>query len=685
LWLGGSLLFSVLLLVLLPDKLVLTWVGPVTDVASIVCYAVVARLGAIDARLRSDSAALPAAVIGAALSVTWLADLLLFLALPWLPRLEVVKDTSAWLCLAAPVATPFLLALAALHVPRPLADGRRWARAALGLGLAVGLSLVGIAVLLGAAPLQRDALGLSGHLAGVIGLVPLAVAGFALFRGHRCDDRVLRGVVPALALSGVNLLLLLRMTAQYTPPCYAFEALSMGIAIALLFGQFNLSSRSVRTELRAIGRLEGSFRTAEALTSSLQPAVVIDQLLEQGMAALEADRALLCRVEDDTIVVEGARALDAPAPDRGEAHPLSSSPAIEAAARQQRAQLATGPIAPTWLSGIRARRVRPAKQNLAVPLMCANDLVGVLVLARVRDVPFGPDDLAAVGTIAAVAALALRNSRQFAGVEEVSRTRSLFLNMAAHELRTPLSVVRGYASMLCDGTLGELPGECMSAAVTLQSKSDELAHQIGSLLTASRWEAGQAQPRWEKVDLGVAVGEALDRLRPSAELREARIGSVLPPGPWFLYGDPDYVSRILDNLLVNAIKYSPGRPSLRVSLASMTGGMAQVAVEDRGVGLRLEDHERIFERFERVEHKELGFPAGTGLGLYLSRRLAEAMGGSLRLERSSPGDGSRFVLELPLVSEAPSPKAAAAAAPGWRPPPGRPSRRQPRSRQLPLG
>src|SRR5262249_59461659 len=137
-----------------------------------------------------------------------------------------------------------------------------------------------------------------------------------------------------------------------------------------------------------------------------------------------------------------------------------------------------------------ARGLRVARHALAVPLVCAQEVVGVLALARVQDVPFGPDDLAAVGTIATVAALALRNAREFAGVEEVSRTKSLFLNMAAHELRTPLSVVRGYASMLGDGTLGELPVECMSAAATLQSKSDELAHLVEGLLMASRLGGG---------------------------------------------------------------------------------------------------------------------------------------------------------------------------------------------------
>ncbi|HKF74871.1 MAG TPA: GAF domain-containing sensor histidine kinase, partial [Candidatus Dormibacteraeota bacterium] len=655
---------------LLPDRPALRWVVPVTDGVNIVCFAVIAALGALDARLRADSASLPAAAIGVALSVLWLAHLLTFPGiLPALTGRAVADDTTGWIFLLVNTATPTMLALAALHVPRPLADGTRGARLALGLGLALGAGVAGLALLLALSPLQvvhDDAFGRTSDVAGAFGLVPVAAAGVLLVMGHRGDERVLRGIVPALALSGVNSLLLIWLTARYTTIWYATHVLPTAIAITLLFGQLNLYARSIRGELRAIGRLQASFRTAEAVASSLQPEVVVDRLLEQCMAVVEADRAMLCRVEGDSIVVEGYRSVDTPPLTPGERYPLSSAPVIRAAVLQRRSQAAVGPLPTRLRNAAGGRWPANSRHALAVPLMYAHEIVGVLGLARVRDVPFEPDDLATVGTMATVAAVALRNARQFAGVEEVSRAKSLFLNMAAHELRTPLSVVRGYASMLRDGTLGDLPGQSKGAVTALQSKSDELAHLVEGLLMASRLEAGRAQARRQEVDARAAVRAAVDRLRPSAELRSARIDVALPPGAVWVCADSDYVGRILDNLLVNAITYSYTGPWLRISVEAAAGGRARTAVEDHGVGLRPEDHERIFERFERVEHPELGFPAGTGLGLYLSRRLAGAMGGSVTLERSSPGRGSRFVLELPLIlgpEASPGPAAAQPAAP----------------------
>ncbi|HKF77523.1 MAG TPA: GAF domain-containing protein, partial [Candidatus Dormibacteraeota bacterium] len=463
LWVGAAMLLAVLLL-LLPDRRALHWVVPVTDGVDIVCFAVMAALGALDARLRADSASLPAAAIGVALSVLWLAYLLVFPGtLPPLTGMPLFDGTADWIYLLLNTSTPTMLALAALQVPRPLADGTRGARLALGLGLVLGAGVAALALVLGMSPLQvahDDTFGPISDVAGAFGLVPVTAAGILLLTGHRGDERVLRGIVPALALSGVNSVLLIWLTARYTTIWYATQILPSAIAISLLFGQLNLYVQSIRGELRAIGRLQASFRTAESVASSLRPEVVVDRLLERSTAVVDTDRAMLCRVEGDTIVIEGCRALDGPVPLLGEAHPLSSEPIVQAAVRQRRIKVGAAPVAPSWLSVVRGHKPARARHVLAVPLMYAQEVVGVLALARVRDVPFGPDDLAAVGTIATVAALALRNARQFAGVEEVSRAKSLFLNMAAHELRTPLSVVRGYASMLRDGTLGELSGEC---------------------------------------------------------------------------------------------------------------------------------------------------------------------------------------------------------------------------------
>ena len=651
LWAGAALLVGLVLL-LLPSRLVLHWVVPVTDGMNIVCFAVIAALGALDARLRADSASLPAATIGVALGVLWLAHLLVFPGtLPPLTGQAVADNAAAWTYLVINTATPTLLALATLHVARPLTDGIRGARLALEVGLAAGGGLAALALLLALTPLEvvrGDTFGPITDVAGGFGLVPVAAAGVLLLRSHRGTERVFRGIVPALVLSGGNSLLQIPMIARYTPLWYAAHVLSTAVPISLLLGQLNLYSRSVRAELLAIGRLQASFRTAEALASSLHPDVVISELLERSSTAVEADRALLGGLRDNCIVVEGRRSPDVSPMSVGDTIPLAAMPCIEAAVRLQRIQ-AGPPDGWPGLSGVIGERMGSARQALAVPLVLSHEVVGVLAFVRVRDVPFGAEDLAAVGTIATVAALALRNARRFASAEEVSDAKTLFLNMAAHELRTPLSVVRGYASMLHDGTLSGLPNQAADAVTALQAKSDELARLVEELLMASRLEAGRSRPRCQELELRTVVTAAVARLRPSVELRGARVDVDMPAGPLPLRADPDYLGRILDNLLINAMTYSSGRPWLRVSATSVPEGRAEVSVEDHGVGLRPEDRERIFERFERVEHDQLGFPAGTGLGLYLSRRLAEDMGGSVRLDWSRPGEGSRFVLELPTT------------------------------------
>ncbi|HKF77297.1 MAG TPA: histidine kinase dimerization/phospho-acceptor domain-containing protein, partial [Candidatus Dormibacteraeota bacterium] len=562
LWTGSGLAV-VLLLVLLPARLVLPWVVPATSGATVVSFVLVAWLAALDVRLRMDSASLPAVTIGAVLSIAWLAHLLTLPGLRPAVSAEAASDARAWLYLSINLATPSLLALAALHVPRPTIDGGRAVRAAAKLGLVLGLGLVALGVLLGLSDIDTIRIGAAlptAHLVGVLGLVPVGAAATLLLRGHRGDERVLRGVVPALVLSGANSLVLLWVDRSYTPTWYASYVLATAIAVCLLYGQLNLFARAVQAELRASARLRDSFATAEALASSLRPEVVINELLERSTVAVEADRASLCVVRGDSVVIQGSRSRDIPPLAAGYSFPLASIPSIEAAIGTRRIQIAVAPVGRPGQAAALAKRIESTRHALVVPLALSGELVGILAFGRVGDVPFGNEDLAAVGTIATVAALALHNAQQFASVEEVSDAKTLFLNLVAHELRTPLSVVRGYASMLRDGTLGELPNGSADAVTALQSKSGELTHLVEGLLMASRLEAGRLRPRRRELDLRMVVTEAVARLRPSVELRGARVDVDLPAGRLPVRADPDYLGRILDNLLVNGITYSKGRP-----------------------------------------------------------------------------------------------------------------------------
>lgn len=253
-----------------------------------------------------------------------------------------------------------------------------------------------------------------------------------------------------------------------------------------------------------------------------------------------------------------------------------------------------------------------------------------------------------------------KHAEALAVAQEATRTKSAFLIMAAHELRTPLSVVIGYLSMLQDGTLP--PERWQGPIEILASKAKDLNGIVNDLLTAACMEAGLVPTQLQPLDLREAAREAVARAKPQGALLQARLSTKLPEQPVFVDADRQHLARVLDNLLNNALIYCTSPPRVQVSVTDRDG--PQLAVEDRGVGIAADLQERIFERFFRIDDPEVGPQPGTGLGLCIGRDLAQQQGGTLSLERSEVGRGSTFVLRLPpsvrrhlgqpLVSAAPA-------------------------------
>jgi signal transduction histidine kinase len=225
------------------------------------------------------------------------------------------------------------------------------------------------------------------------------------------------------------------------------------------------------------------------------------------------------------------------------------------------------------------------------------------------------------------------------------RSKTEFMNAAAHELRTPLAVITGYVSMLEDGSLGDPPSSWQPALRVLARKVAELGRLVDQMLMSARLEAGTLASAPVTLDLREVVQDALARAEPRAALADATMASELPARAVQVVADPDHVGRILDNLINNALSYGGPRPWVKATVGG--GEQAEVLVEDHGVGVPADMRERIFERFVRVDGQGQPAVPGTGLGLAISRELAERWGGSLELAASQPGRGSSFVLRLP--------------------------------------
>jgi signal transduction histidine kinase len=239
----------------------------------------------------------------------------------------------------------------------------------------------------------------------------------------------------------------------------------------------------------------------------------------------------------------------------------------------------------------------------------------------------------------------------YAAAQAANIAKSEFLNLAAHELRTPLSVVLGYLSMLRDGSFGSSPERWKSPLEILNTKTQELNRIVDDLLMASRMESGSLALKLETVDLRHEVEEAVERARPRAKLLGGSLETRLPNTPVLVEADRSQLARIADNLINNAMTYNvgPARVIVRV-VAEGVGKDPRIEVEDNGIGITPGMEERIFERFVRLDDPILGPVPGTGLGLYLGRELAHRHGGTLVLENTETAKGSLFCLCLPAAS-----------------------------------
>ena len=228
---------------------------------------------------------------------------------------------------------------------------------------------------------------------------------------------------------------------------------------------------------------------------------------------------------------------------------------------------------------------------------------------------------------------------------EIDEVKSALISTVSHELRTPLTLIHGFAELL---VLRDMPVERQrSSAVEILDASRRLARLIDDLLSVSRMESGRLVLDPRPLDLATVVERILSPFRAMAAKHTLR--TKLPANLPVVWGDPDKVEQILTNLVGNAIKYSPGGGEVLVTV-DVDGDTVQVSVRDQGIGMSPRDMGQLFEKFYRVDREEVRRAGGTGLGLYITKRLVEMHGGRLWAE-SWPGVGSVFRFTLPTSDE----------------------------------
>jgi signal transduction histidine kinase len=290
------------------------------------------------------------------------------------------------------------------------------------------------------------------------------------------------------------------------------------------------------------------------------------------------------------------------------------------------------------------------RDYLGLPMMVGGRCVGGLVFGRFGGPTFPPEHIRLAEFVAWHVGQLLENrrmARRIASLEaqrELARMQDEFVSTVSHELRTPLGFIKGYATTLLRQDTQWDPETRASFLRIIDEEADRLRELIDNLLDSSRLESGAIGMTREPTRLAPLIRNVAERTRaayPDMDL-QVRADEALP----VLEIDSTRIAQVLDNLLSNAAKYAPGQP---VVLSTRLAPEAVVVeVHDHGPGIAPDHIPNLFQRFYRVPATQRS-ARGTGLGLYICRKIVEAHGGQIGVT-SAPGEGTRFYFTLPLTN-----------------------------------
>jgi signal transduction histidine kinase len=282
---------------------------------------------------------------------------------------------------------------------------------------------------------------------------------------------------------------------------------------------------------------------------------------------------------------------------------------------------------------------------LLAPLIAHDTILGVLIVARDRAAPpFGPREVHRLRVIADHAALALWKAELLEQAQAADRAKSRFLATVSHELRTPLTALAGYEELLADQVIGPLSDNQIDVLERMRAVTHHLAVVIEEVLAFSSLEDGREVVRPTEFLAADLMHAAAAVIEPLARQKHLGFSFRVPSEPIRMSSDIDKIRQILVNLAGNAVKFTDhGEVLMDLERGD---GVVRFVVRDTGIGIAPQDLARLFHPFAQVDTGLTRRHGGTGLGLYISRRLAELLGGRIEV-KSELGKGSEFTLVLP--------------------------------------
>jgi signal transduction histidine kinase len=438
-------------------------------------------------------------------------------------------------------------------------------------------------------------------------------------------------------------------------------------AIAIENARLFEAERKQRELAEALGK------AAAIINSTLELEQVLDNILEQVERVVPGDNFNIMLLDNDvarTVRWRGYRAQPERAYIADLRMPVAGFPYLREMMRTRKPVVVPHTLAdPLWVP---AEGSEWRLSYVGAPLRVADQVMGFLNVTGSRPGQFNATDAARLEIFAHYAATAIVNARLYqelyrradelkstvSRLKELDRLKNEFLQNVSHELRTPVAVIQGYLSLLESGELGDLRPEQREAVSIINRRVQALSNMVRDITLILEIQSRPLQV--EPLPLEELVRAVVHEYTPVAERAGLKLSLEMPPSLAPVAGSPYYLYRALGHLLENAVKFTPAGGLVKVRLLQ-GGDQVQIQVSDTGIGIALEEHGRIFERFYQVDGSATRRYSGLGLGLAVVKEVVEAHGGRVNVE-SEVGKGSVFTISLPVVRNE-QPAGAGAYAP----------------------